>query len=220
MKTSRFFIYTSTVIILFVALSSCKDEEVVARDPCDFFLPTDEIPLLPTTNPCTNCFFKFSFRGKVYDFNKNKLPGAMIQFGEDNKDIISYYNDLFEFQFKYLHRSRDLFFSLNQQRALLTPDSLKKTDFNFLQPAFGLKDRCGKLYQVSANTNIYAPDISNNTIKNISVWSSEIVNEQPPTRYYVTYLVSGEFATQVVTGKDIDHVSGSYSLLYSIVEQL
>ncbi len=79
----------------------------------------------------------------------------MIQFGEDGKDIIAYYNDFFEFQLKNLHHSRDLFFSLNQQRALLTPDSLKKTDFSFFQPAFILKDRCRRLYQVAENTNIY-----------------------------------------------------------------
>jgi hypothetical protein len=220
MKTSYISNSIHIVVIMFSLLFSCKEEVIDTRDPCDFFISTDEVPLLTSTNPCESCFFKFSFRGKLYNFKNDQMPGGMIQFGEGGKDIISYYNDFFEFQLKYLHRSRDLFFSLNQQRALLTPDSLKKTDFNFFQPAFVLKDRCGIIYQVAENTNIYTPDISNNTIKNITVWSSQLVNEQPPTRYYTIYLVSGDFTSRILTGKDPDYISGSYSLLYSIVEPL
>jgi hypothetical protein len=217
MKRSCIFNTGIVATIIFSVFSSCKEEEPEPRDPCDFFISTDEVPPLTSTNPCATCFFKFSFKGKVYDFKNNQVPGAMIQFGEDGKDIIAYYNDLFEFQFKHLNRSPDLFFSLNQQRALLTPDSLKKTDFDFFQPAFVIKDRCGMIYQVAENTNLYAPDISYNTIKNISVWSSELVNTEPP-HYSTTYVVSGEFTTQILIGQESEYIAGSYSLLYSLDE--
>ncbi|QLH31460.1 MAG: hypothetical protein HWD62_02550 [Cyclobacteriaceae bacterium] len=68
-----------------------------------------------------------------------------------------------------------------------------QTDFNFFQPSFLLKDRCGVEYQVAKNTNIFFPDISNSTLTGISVWNYFVIDD---TRYSTSYLISGTFNTR------------------------
>jgi hypothetical protein len=220
MKTRPFSSSAVITVVMFVLFASCKDEVVELRDPCDFYISAAEVPLSGSTYSCENCFFKFSFREKLYTFTKNQLPESLMTFrGEGGKELTVYENDFFEFQFAYLHHSRDLFFSLDQQRPLLTPDSLKKTDFNFFQPAFVLKDRCDNQYQVAENTSIYFPEISNHTLKSISVVNSYLINEEPP-RYSTTYLISGVFSSQILTNKGSEYISGSYSLHYWIQDPI
>ncbi len=114
-----------------------------------------------------------------------------------------------------MQRSSDLFSALNEQRALLTPDSLMKTNFNFFQPSFLLKDRCGVEYQVAKNTNIFFPDISSNTLKGISVLNYFVIDD---TRYSTSYLISGTFSTQVLIGDKSESIGGSYALIHNITE--
>ncbi|HCR54003.1 MAG TPA: hypothetical protein PLM56_17780 [Cyclobacteriaceae bacterium] len=150
------------LFLLAAPLTSCDEDIKDMRHPCDFVLSVDEVTLDTSGSGCADCFFKFSFRGRVYDFHDDRIVDEYDGF------INNYYNDFFEFYLKQVQHSSDLFSSLNQERALLTPDSLKKTDFNFLQPSFMLKDRCDRRYQVEKKTNIFV-DVSNNTITNISV---------------------------------------------------
>ncbi len=114
-----------------------------------------------------------------------------------------------------------MLFSMNEVRALLTPDSLRKTDFNFLQPSLLLKDRCGVLYQVTENTSIFFPEISNNTITDIKLVNSTIIdNGADPTEYITYYLVTGNFISRIVTNNGSDHISGSYTLDFYVIEPL
>jgi hypothetical protein len=204
------------LFLLAALLTSCDEDIKDMRHPCDFVLSVDEVTLDASSSGCADCFFKFSFRGRVYDFRDDRIIRGYNGF------INNYYNDFFEFYLKQVQNSSDLFSSLNQQRALLTPDSLKKTDFNFLQPSFMLIDRCDRRYQVEKNTNIFVPDVSNNTITNISVWSYFVVpnGEDEPIIYSVTYLIKGQFTTRVLVGSDPEIVSGSYALQYTIDEPL
>jgi len=124
-------------------------------------------------------------------------------------------NDLFEFKLKSLQRSSDLFSALNEERALLTPDSLMLTDFNFFQGSFLFKDRCGVEYQVAKNTNVFSPDLSSSTLTGISVYNYFVIDD---TRYSTSYLISGTFSTRVLIGNESVSIGGSYALLYNITE--
>ncbi|MBX2899079.1 MAG: hypothetical protein KF775_05500 [Cyclobacteriaceae bacterium] len=201
-----------------VLLTSCNEDIPEVRDPCDFVRSVDEVSL-DTSTACNECFFKFSFQGRVYDFRDERF-GDWFQC-EEGKCVIAYRNEFYEFSLKSLNRSSDLFVSLNEQRALLTPDSLMQTDFKFIQPSFMLKDRCGVEYQVAENTNRFFPDVSTNTITNISVWNFTIIDDGVnPLRYSTNYLIGGTFSTQVLIGDKPNSIGGSYSLLYNIEEPL
>ena len=215
--TQSFF---SSIFIFFLgSLFSCNEDMPVVRDPCDFILSIDEVSL-DRSNPCNECFFKFSFRGKVYDFRDDRIE-KWFGCEEEEKCIIIAKNNFFEFKLKSLDRSIDLFSSLNEQRALLTPDSLIHTDFDFFQQSFLLKDRCGVEYQVAKNTNIFLPDVSNSTLTGISVWRFTLINDGVnPPRYVTDYLISGTFSTRVLIGDESESIGGSYSLIYNIVEPL
>lgn len=186
----------------------------VVRDPCDFIITTEESSLDTSTSICQQCFFKFSFRGKLYDFRDDRFE-SWYQCLEDNKCTEVNKNDFFEFKLKSLHRSSDLFSSLKEQRALLSPDSLIQTDFNFFQASFLLKDRCAEEYQVVKNTNIFFPDISSSTLTGISIWNYFVIDD---TRYSTTYLISGTFSTQVMINTKSESIGGSYALLFNITE--
>ncbi|MBX2894399.1 MAG: hypothetical protein KF763_03090 [Cyclobacteriaceae bacterium] len=98
---------------------------------------------------------------------------------------------------------------------------MMQTDINFFQQSFLLKDRCGVEYQVSKNTNVFSPDVSNSTITSISVWSFLIINDGVnPPRYVTDYLISGTFSTQILIGNKSESIGGSFSLLFDIVEPL
>lgn len=212
------FCFNAIVFVLITIFSSCDEETPEVRDPCDFVRSVDEVAL-DTSTACNECFFKFSFQGKVYDFRDERF-GEWFQC-EEEKCVISYRNAFFEFNLKSLNQSSDLFASLNEQRALLTPDSLMLTDLNFLQPSFQLKDRCDVEYQVVKNTNKFSPDISTNTIAEISVWSFTIIDDGVnPQRYSTNYLISGTFSTQVLINDKSESIGGAYSLLFNIVEPL
>ena len=213
------FCFSAIIFNSIALISSCNEDIPEVRDPCDFVRSVDEVPLDIST-ACNECFFKFSFQGRVYDF-KDERFAAWFGCEEEGKCFKIYKNDFFEFKFKSLQRSSDLFSSLNKQRALLTPDSLMQTDFNFFQPSFLLKDRCGVEYQVAENTNIFSPDVSSSTLTSISVWSFLIINDGVnPPRYVTDYLISGIFSTQVLIGNESVSIGGSYSLLFVVEEPL
>lgn len=206
-------------IIIFCSLAiliSCDKEAPEFRDPCDFVRSVDEVPLDVST-ACHECFFKFSFRGRVYNFRDERF-GEL--FGcEGEKCLIKNTNSFFEFNLKSLNRSSDLFASLNEQRALLTPDSLIQTDFNFIQPSFILKDRCNVEYQVAKNSNSFSLDVSSSTLTGIRVWNFFIVDDGiNPVRYSTTYLITGTFSTQITISGASESIGGSYALLYTIEE--
>lgn len=210
------FSFRISIFPLLAFLASCNEDVPEARDPCDFIRSSNEVSL-DTSIACDECFFKFSFQGRVYDFRDEKF-GDWFKC-EEGKCVITYRNEFYEFSLKSLNRSSDLFVSLNEQRALLTPDSLMQTDFKFIQPSFTLKDRCGVEYQVAENTNISFPDVSSNTITNISVWNFTIIDDGVnPLRYSTNYLIDGTFSTQVLIGDKPNSIGGSYSLLYNIEE--
>jgi hypothetical protein len=167
-----------------------------------------------------NAFLSFHFKvGFMTLRMKGLQPGLGARRRENALRFIKMI--FFEFKFKSLQRSSDLFSSLNKQRALLTPDSLMQTDFNFFQPSFLLKDRCGVEYQVAKNTNIFSPDVSSSTLTSISVWSFLIINDGVnPPRYVTDYLISGIFSTQVLIGNESVSIGGSYSLLFVVEEPL
>lgn len=203
-----------TLVFVSVAfLSSCDEDITEERDPCDFVRSIDEVSLDTSTSSCHECFFKFSFQGRLYEFNDDRIK--TWNQCKEGKCADTNTNDFFEFKLKSLQRSSDLFSSLNIQRALLTPDSLMQTDFNFFQPSFLLKDRCGVEYQVAKNTNIFFPDISNSTLTGISVWNYFVIDD---TRYSTSYLISGTFNTRVLIGNESVSIGGSYRLLYNITE--
>ena len=207
------------IFVLIAFLSSCDEDTPEVRDPCDFVRSVDEVTLDTSTSSCNECFFKFSFQGRLYDFNDDRIKS--IYGCENGKCTKTISNDFFEFKMKSLQRSSDLFSSLNKQRALLTPDSLMQTDFNFFQPSFLLKDRCGVEYQVAKNTNIFSPDISHSTVTGISVRNFNIIDDGVnPLRYSTHYLISGVFSTQVLIGNKPNSIGGSYLLLYKIEEPL
>ncbi|MBX2894396.1 MAG: hypothetical protein KF763_03075 [Cyclobacteriaceae bacterium] len=206
--SAQIFIFSSLALF-----ASCNEELSAVRDPCDFIISTDESSLDTSTSTCQECFFKFSFRGTVYDFRDDRIE-QWFQC-ENEKCVKVNKNDFFEFKLKSLQRSSDLFSSLNEQRALLTPDSLMQTAFNFFQPSFVLKDRCGVEYQVVKNTNIFSPDISNSTLAGISIWNYFVIDD---TKYSTTYLISGTFSTQVLINDETVSIGGSYALLYTITE--
>ncbi|MBX2894401.1 MAG: hypothetical protein KF763_03100 [Cyclobacteriaceae bacterium] len=211
--SAQIFIFSSLAF-----LTSCNEDMPEVRDPCDFIRSVDEASLDIST-ACNECFFKFSFQGRVYDFRDERFGEW---FGcEDGKCVITYKNVFFEFNVKSLNRSSDLFSSLNKQRALLTPDSLIQTDFSFFQQSFLLKDRCGGEYQVAKNTSIFSPDISHSTVTGISVWNFNIIDDGVnPLRYSTHYLISGIFSTQVMIENKPNSIGGSYLLLYKIEEPL
>lgn len=207
------------IFSLLAFLASCNEDVPEVRDPCDFVRSVDEVSLDIST-ACNECFFKFSFQGRVYDFRDERYE-SWFGCEEEEKCLISYKNTFFEFKLKSLNRSSDLFSSLNKQRALLTPDSLMLTDFNFLQPSFQLKDRCNVEYQVAENTNIFFPDVSSSTLTGISVWNFTFINDGVnPPRYSTNYLISGTFSTKVLIGDKSESIGGSYALLYNIVEPI
>ncbi|MBX2894400.1 MAG: hypothetical protein KF763_03095 [Cyclobacteriaceae bacterium] len=104
--------FLSAIFILFLgSLASCNDDMPAVRDPCDFIISTEESSLDTSTSTCQECFFKFSFRGKVYDFRDDRIEKW---FGcEEGKCTITAKNNFFEFRLKSLQRSSDLFSSLN-----------------------------------------------------------------------------------------------------------
>ncbi len=206
--------FHAIIFVVIAAFSSCNEDMPVVRDPCDFIITTEESSLDTSTSICQECFFKFSFRGKLYDFRDERFE-SWYQCLEDNKCTEVNKNDFFEFRLKSLLRSSDLFSSLNEQRALLTPDSLIQTDFNFFQASFLLKDRCAEEYQVVKNTNIFSPDISSSTLTGISIWNYFVIDD---TRYSTTYLISGTFSTQVMINTKSESIGGSYALLFNITE--
>ncbi|HMR58860.1 MAG TPA: hypothetical protein PLM56_12615 [Cyclobacteriaceae bacterium] len=204
------------ILILITFLSSCNEDMPVIRDPCDFIISTEEASLDVST-ACNECFLKLSFQGRLYDFKDNRINTFSEFFGNESLQVNR--NDFFEFKFKSLKRSSDLFASLNEQRALLTPDSLMLTDFNFFQPSFLLRNRCGVEYQVAKNTNIFFPDISHSTVTGISVWNFFIVDDGVnPVRYSTSYLISGTFSTQMLIDNKSESIGGSYALLFNITE--
>ncbi|HNR73884.1 MAG: hypothetical protein UZ12_BCD005001062 [Bacteroidetes bacterium OLB12] len=210
-------ILQALILSSMILLTSCNEDIPEVRDPCDFIRSVDEVSLDIST-ACNECFFKFSFQGRVYDFRDERFESS---FGceEEEKCLITYKNAFFDFKFKSLDRSSDLFSSLKEQRALLTPDSLILTDFNFLQPSFRLKDRCNVEYQVAKNTNIFFPDVSSNTIMAISVWNFSVIDDGVnPIRYSTSYLISGTFSTQILVDDNSESIGGSYALLYTITE--
>lgn len=208
------FVFNAILFVLIASFSSCNEDMPEVRDPCDFIISIEEVSLDASTSTCQECFFKFSFRGKLYDFRDDRIE-SWYQCIEEDKCTETNVNDLFEFKLKSMQRSSDLFSSLNEQRALLSPASLMQTDFNFFQPSFILKDRCGVEYQVAKNTNIFFPDISSSTLTGISIWNYFVIDD---TRYSTTYLISGTFTTQMLIDNKSESIGGSYALLFNITE--
>lgn len=207
------------IFSMFAFLTSCNKDVLEVRDPCDFVRSVDEVSLDIST-ACHECYFKFSFQGRLYDF-KDERYESWFGCEEEEKCLITYKNSFFDFKLKSLNRSSDLFSSLNQERALLTLDSLMLTNFNFLQPSFQLRDRCKGEYQVAKNTSVFFPDISSSTITSISVWNFTFINDGVnPPRYATDYLLKGNFSTQVLIDEKLESIGGSYALLYTIVEPL
>lgn len=211
--------FNALIFVLITFLSSCDEDTLEVRDPCDFIRSINEVSLDIST-ACNECFFKFSFQGRVYDFRDDRIE-KWFGCEQLEKCLIIAKNDFFEFKFKSLNHSSDLFASLNEQRALLTPDSLMQTDFDFFQQSFFLKDRCGIEYQVAKNTSIFSPDVSSSTLTGISVWKFTLINDGVnPPRYVTDYLISGTFSTQVLIGGKSESIGGSYALIYNVVEPL
>lgn len=205
--------FNAIVFVLIAFSSSCNEDNPVVRDPCDFIISTEEASLDVST-ACNECFLKLSFQGRLYDFKDNRINTFSEFYGNESLQVNM--NDFFEFKFKSLQRSSDLFSSLNEQRALLTPDSLMLTDFNFFQSSFLLKDRCGGEYNVAENTNkIFSPDISYSTVTGISIWNYFVIDD---TWYSTSYLISGTFSTQVLINNKSESIGGSYALLFNITE--
>lgn len=203
-------------VLIFSSLAffaSCNEDMPTVRDPCDFIQSNNEISPDTSTSTCNECFFRFSFQGRLYEFNDDIIITWNQCSGEKCTDTNA--NDLFEFKLKSLQRSSDLFSALNEQRALLTADSLLLTDFTFFQPSFQLKDRCGEEYQVAKNTNSFFPDLSISTLTGINVYNYFVIDD---TRYSTSYLISGTFSTQVLIGGKSESIGGSYALLYAITE--
>lgn len=212
------FCFNTLIFVLVAFLSSCDEDIPEERDPCDFVRSIDEVSLDTSTSACQECFFKFSFREKLYDFRDDRIK--TWNQCKEGKCADSNTNDFFEFKLKSLKRSSDLFSSLNKQRALLTLDSLMLTDFNFFQPSFLLKDRCGREYNVAENTNkIFSPDVSHSTLTGISIRNYFVIDDGVnPLRYSTGYLISGTFSTRVLIGDESVSLNGSYALLYNITE--
>lgn len=214
------FYFHSFLFVLVASFSSCSEDIPEMRDPCDFVRSVDEVSLSTSTN-CKSCFFKFSFRKELFEFHQDRINREFRCGVECEKNTIAYYNDFFEFQLKFLHRNRDLFFVLEETLSLLTPDSLRKTDYNILQPSLIIKDRCGKQYQIAENTSIFFPDVSSNTITEIKLVDSAIIdNGTEPTEFITFYLVTGNFTSRILTGNDSDYISGSYNLEFYVIELL
>ncbi|MCE7865170.1 MAG: hypothetical protein DYG99_16680 [Bacteroidetes bacterium CHB5] len=83
-----------------------------------------------------------------------------------------------------------------------------------------MKDRCGGQYPVAQNTNIFFPDVSSNTITNIQVWGSQIIDDEVNPRYSSSYFISGTFSTRILIGDKAESIGGSYTLFFSVVEPL
>jgi len=213
-KAARIRRLSAKILIFYslVFLTSCDDDEPMDRDPCDFVVSAMEIPL-DTSTACQECFFKISFKGRLYEFTDNRI-NSFYQCNEENCSENNV-NDFFEIKFKAVQRSSDLFSALNEDRALLTPDSLMLTDFSFFQASFLLKDRCGVEYQVVKNTSLFSPDLSISTLTGISVYNYFIIDD---TRYSTSYLITGTFSTKVLIGNEALSIGGSYALLYNITE--
>lgn len=195
-----------------VLLASCNDDILEERDPCDFVRSTDEVSL-DTSTACQDCFLKFSFKGRLYDFRDNRIKSFYQCNGE--KCTETNVNEFFEIKFNSMQRSSHLFAALKEERALLTPDSLMLTDFNFFQASFLLKDRCGEEYQVAKNANLFSPDVSSSTLTGIKVYNYFVIDD---TRYSTSYLISGTFSTQLLIDDVVVSIGGSYALLYNITE--
>jgi len=204
------FIFSSLAL-----LASCSEDIPEVRDPCDFIRSIDEISLDSNGSNFQECFFKFSFQGRLYDFRDDRFR-SIVQCNEA-ACFVNYSNDFFEFKVKRLERNLHLFQSLNKIRPLLTPDSLNLTITNLFQPSFLLKDRCGGQYPVAQNTNIHFPDISSNTITNIQVRDSQFLDD---AHYYTDYFISGNFSTRILIGDKAESIGGSYTLFFSVVEPL
>ena len=58
------------LFLLAAPLTSCDEDIKDMRHPCDFVLSVDEVTLDTSGSGCADCFFKFSFRGRVYDFHE------------------------------------------------------------------------------------------------------------------------------------------------------
>ncbi len=203
-------------VCAFLLLSCSGEEEVDKREPCDFVISTAEIPL--STSRCKDCSFRFSFKGRTYDFDEDRITSD-FRTDENGNSTFSYYNDFFEFKFKSVDRHNNLFASLNEERSLLTPDSLQQTDFNFLQPSFLLKDRCSRQYQIAGNTTDYYPDVSRNTITDIVPWNFQAIDIGSGGMLYVTdYLVTGTFSTEILDSSESYVIAGSYTLQYQVTE--
>jgi len=205
--------FNAILFVLVASFSSCDEGMPEVRDLCDFIRSINEVSLDTSTSTCNECFFRFSFQGRLYEFKDDMIKTWNQCSGE--KCIDTNTNDLFEFKLKSLQRSSDLFSALNEERALLTPDSLMLTDFNFFQGSFLFKDRCGVEYQVAKNTNVFSPDLSSSTLTGISVYNYFVIDD---TRYSTSYLISGTFSTRVLIGNESVSIGGSYALLYNITE--
>lgn len=83
------------------------------RDPCDFIISTEEASSDSSTSLCQECFFKFSFRGRLYEFRDDKIE-SWYQCSSDEKCTEFNVNDFFEFRFKSLTESSNLFFSIKR----------------------------------------------------------------------------------------------------------
>lgn len=210
--------FRALVFVSVAFLSSCDEDITEERDPCDFVRSVDEVLLDSNGSTFQESFFKFSFQGRLYDFRDNRFRN-LAQCNEA-ACFVNYSNDFFEFKVKRLERNLYLFQSLNKIRPLLTPDSLNLTITNLFQPSFLLKDRCGGQYPVAQNTNIFFPDVSSNTITNIQVWGSQIIDDEVNPRYSSSYFISGTFSTRILIGDKAESIGGSYTLFFSVVEPL
>ena len=98
--------FNALIFVLITFLSSCDEDITEERDPCDFIRSVDEVSLDVST-ACNECFFKFSFQGRVYDFRDERFE-KWLQC-EEEKCIIAIRNAFFEFNLKSLNRSSGLF---------------------------------------------------------------------------------------------------------------
>lgn len=209
------FCFNSLFFTSMAFVSSCDEDISTVRDPCDFIRSVDEVLLDPNGSTFRECYFKFSFQGRLFDFRDDRFS-SMVQCNETTC-FINYSNDFFEFKAKRLGRNRYLFESLNAIRPLLTPDSMNLITINLFQPSFILKDPCGGQYNVAENTNIFFPDVSSNTISDIQVQSSQLLDD---TQYVTGYFISGAFSTRILVEGKSESIGGSYTLFFSVVEPL
>ena len=66
------FCFNALIFVLITFLSSCDEDTLEVRDPCDFIRSINEVSLDIST-ACNECFFKFSFQRRVYDFRDNRI---------------------------------------------------------------------------------------------------------------------------------------------------